>query len=96
MKIRHCLVVWLLVLSLVTTTHSFANDSHSGADSIAVDVVIARPLWFVATVVGAGLFVVSLPVAAMSKSVDKTRQTLVIKPAQATFRRPLGDFSTID
>jgi hypothetical protein len=39
---------------------------------------------------------VSLPVSALSKSVNKTAKTLVGKPAAATFKRPLGDFSSVE
>jgi hypothetical protein len=75
---------------------SLGQDTTSNYEAVAVDVVIARPLWLVATLVGTGLFVVSLPVAAMSNSVNKTARTLVAKPAHATFLRPLGDFSTVN
>jgi hypothetical protein len=32
----------------------------------------------------------------MSKSVGKTAKALVVKPARATFTRPLGDFSSME
>src|SRR5690242_19980246 len=100
-------VAWLLLIVVSTSSQSWGhdttrrrdtdhNDTTANFESVAEDVVIARPCWLVATVVGAGLFIVALPVAAMSKSVNKTARTLVVKPAHATFTRPLGDFSTID
>jgi hypothetical protein len=89
-----CLVVAALMLAL--SPHSFARDTTGDFESVTADVVLARPLWLVATVIGTGLFVVTLPVAAMSKSVNKTGRTLVVKPAQATFTRPLGDFSDVE
>jgi hypothetical protein len=46
--------------------------------------------------VGTGLFIVTLPVSAMSKSVNKTARILVATPAHATFTRPLGDFSMLE
>jgi uncharacterized MAPEG superfamily protein len=81
---------------LLTSTFSRAGDPSNHFEAVAADVVIARPLWFAATVVGAGLFIVALPVAAMSKSVQKTAKTLVETPAHATFTRALGDFSAIE
>lgn len=81
---------------LLNSTVSHAGDPSNGFELVAADMVIARPLWLVATVVGTGLFVASLPVAAMSKSVNSTARTLVAKPARATFTRPLGDFSSVD
>jgi hypothetical protein len=56
-----------------------------------VDVVVARPVSFVLTAVGAALFVVSLPVAAISRSVHTTSETLVAGPARDLFSRPVGD-----
>ncbi len=93
---RSRIIAWTLFCIVGSSANVFGRDATSSFESVAVDVVIARPLWLVATVVGAGLFIVSLPVAAMSRSVDKTARTLVARPAQATFTRPLGDFSTLD
>jgi hypothetical protein len=60
-----------------------------------VDVVVARPLCFAATVIGSVFFVVSLPIAATTKSVNRSAQALVVTPAKATFTRPLGDFDAL-
>ncbi|MGO8927757.1 MAG: hypothetical protein ACLQU3_12805 [Limisphaerales bacterium] len=43
------------------------------------------------TIVGSVLFVVSLPVAAPSRSIERVAHTLVVAPAKDTFTRPLGD-----
>jgi hypothetical protein len=59
---------------------------------IVVDVALARPISFLATIGGSALFIVSLPIAAPSRSIDKVAHTLVIAPAKDTFTRPLGDF----
>jgi hypothetical protein len=56
---------------------------------------VGRPACFVATVVGSAIFVVALPFAAMSKSTKKTADALVVKPAKATFSRPLGEFEEL-
>ncbi len=61
---------------------------------MAIDVLVARPLTFVATVVGSVIFVVSLPVAATSHSVKDAAQIMVAAPAKDTFSRPLGDFES--
>jgi hypothetical protein len=65
-------------------------------EAIVADVVLARPGCFAATVVGSVFFVVALPFAALSKSVGKTANSLVVKPAKATFTRPLGEFGDMD
>jgi len=46
--------------------------------------------------IGSAFFIIALPIAAMSHSVKKTADTLVVAPAQATFTRPIGDFSSLD
>jgi hypothetical protein len=70
-----------------------ASADESG--NMAVDTVIVRPVCFLATVLGSALFVVSLPIAAVSRSIKPAAHALVVRPAHATFRRPLGDFSTL-
>ena len=64
-------------------------------ESVAADVLVARPLCFVATVAGAALFVVALPFAAVARNVPETAETLVGKPARLTFCRRLGDFDPL-
>jgi hypothetical protein len=54
------------------------------------DLLIARPLLVVATVIGAGVFVVSLPFTAMGGGVGDAGQALVADPAKAAFVRCLG------
>ena len=93
---RTRIVSWALMGIVGATTHSFASDGRPGSDAMAADLVLARPLCFAATAVGSALFIVALPFAAMSKSVNRTAKTMVGKPAQATFTRPLGDFSTLE
>jgi len=87
------LITVLCVLALLFNTVSPAFASgDAGATSVAVDVVVARPISFAMTIIGSVLFVVSLPVAAPSHSVGKVANTLVVGPAKDTFKRPLGDF----
>jgi hypothetical protein len=69
---------------------------ESSPEWVAADALVARPACFVATVLGSACFIVALPFAACSKSVKKTADTLVVKPAKATFTRPLGDFDDLD
>jgi len=76
-----------------------ANSTQAGttptAEAVVADVVVARPACFIATVLGSAAFVVALPFAAMSKSVDKTANTLVVAPANLTFKRPVGDLKAL-
>ena len=54
------------------------------------DLLIARPLLIGATVIGAGLFVVSLPFTAMGGGIGATGKALVVDPGKAAFVRCLG------
>ncbi|WP_462380742.1 multidrug transporter [Pseudomonas sp. Marseille-QA0892] len=60
------------------------------AFAMAGDLLIARPLLIGATVIGAGLFVVSLPFTAAGGGIKETGQALVVDPAKAAFVRCLG------
>jgi hypothetical protein len=84
-------VICVLALLLSTSAPAFAAGDI-GATSVAVDVVVARPVSFALTIVGSVLFVASLPVALTAGCVDKTAHTLVVVPGKDTFTRPLGDF----
>ena len=83
-------VISVLALLLSTSPTAFASDD-TDATSVVIDVAVARPFTFALTVLGSALFVVSLPVAIPSGSVDKAAHTLVTAPAKDTFKRPLGD-----
>jgi hypothetical protein len=85
-------ILCVLTLLLSPTTPAFASG---GSDplSMVVDVLVARPISFAATAVGSALFVVSLPIAAVSRSTKETSETLVAAPARDLFTRPLGDLS---
>lgn len=78
----------------------YAHDNTSGdpvyeveappAFAMAGDLLIARPLLIGATVIGAGLFVVSLPFTAAGGGIGATGKALVVDPAKAAFVRCLG------
>lgn len=86
-----------LLLSVGT---SAVADSGSGdprytiqnppAYAMIGDLLIARPLLVVATVIGAGVFVVSLPFTALGGGVGDAGQALVVDPAKSAFVRCLG------
>lgn len=59
---------------------------------VAADALVVRPVGFAATVVGAAIFVVALPFAAISGDVHNTGKALVGAPAKFTFQRRLGEF----
>lgn len=71
------------------------DDTVSGdkATDMVVDAVVMRPLGLAATVVGTVLTVVALPFTIPGGSVERSARELILRPADYTFRRPLGDFS---
>jgi hypothetical protein len=88
------ITIGIASVMLLTSFPASASDD-SGPFTVAMDVAVVRPGCLAATIVGSALFVVSLPLAAISKSVKKSAQTLVVKPARATFTRPLGDMDSL-
>ncbi len=58
--------------------------------AMAGDLLIARPLLIAATVVGAGLFVVSSPFTLAGGNFKEAAKSLVAEPAMAAFVRCLG------
>ncbi|NLY12352.1 MAG: multidrug transporter [Gammaproteobacteria bacterium] len=97
---RSIAALLVLSMSLMSVTVSAANTNSSGnpvyeveaphAYAIVADVVIARPLLIAATVIGAGLFVVTLPFTAMGGGIGRTGHALVVEPGKAAFVRCLG------
>ena len=81
------------VLSMGANTASAAGDDDL---KVAADTLVVRPVCLAATVIGTGLFVISLPIAAISHSVKKTAHVLVVRPARATFTRRLGDMEDLE
>lgn len=73
-----------------------ADQSRRTVDPaiVAADALVVRPVGFAATVVGAAIYVVALPFAAISGDVKSPGKSLVGAPASFTFRRKLGDFDT--
>ncbi|MGJ7517238.1 multidrug transporter [Pseudomonas baetica] len=90
----------LVVTLLLSIGNSAVANSGSGdplyiiqnppAYAMIGDLLIARPLLVAATVIGAGVFVVSLPFTALGGGVGDAGQALVVDPAKAAFARCLG------
>ncbi len=90
---------FLIVLCLLTFGIGSVNTANAAVDNsleIVGDLAIVRPGCLAVTIVGSAIFVVALPFAAMSGSVRDTADSLVIRPAEATFTRPIGDFTTLN
>lgn len=97
---RTLAVVLLLSVGLPALATESSSGGGSGDPRYAIqnppayamigDLLIARPLLVVATVIGAGVFVVSLPFTALGGGVGDAGQALVVDPAKAAFVRCLG------
>ena len=94
MKKKLITVLCLLAFCVAGPNSTFAKSRPDPAYVVA-DAVVVRPLCFVATIIGSAFFVVSLPVAATSRSVKLSADALVMTPARATFTRPLGDIDAL-
>ena len=86
------LISALFLAASAPSTSAFDDGSF---EAVAADVIVVRPFSFVATLLGSALFVVSLPVAAISDSVSDTAEALVYTPGRMTFTRPVGELSTL-
>src|SRR5689334_20087933 len=86
-----CCVVAILAAGMPQTK---ALEDGS-PEAVAADVLVVRPVCFAATIIGSALFLVCLPVAAISRSTKQTAKVLVATPAHATFTRPLGDMTDL-
>jgi len=87
---KKILALVIAITFLLTSVSAFAGTENDAA--VMGDVIFARPLGLVGIVAGAGLFIISLPFAAITGSIDKTTSTLLKNPVEYTFERPVGDF----
>lgn len=87
------LALALAAMPLAAKAQRDGTVSGDKATDMAVDVVVARPLGLLATVIGTALTVVALPFTIPSGSVESSARELILRPAEYTFNRPLGDFS---
>jgi len=93
MKIKLLNALFVFTMCFASVPRASAADNSA---EVISDVALVRPGCFIATILGAAVFVVALPIAAASHSVHKTAHTLVVNPAKATFTRPLGDYSSLE
>jgi len=84
-----------LLVSLCAPAAAQESETVLGdrGSDMAADLLIVRPLGIVGTVIGAGLFVVSLPFTLPTGSTGEAAREMVGEPFEYTFNRPLGDFN---
>ena len=67
-----------------------SSTQEPGFFSMAGDLIIARPLLLVTTIVGGTMFVLSYPFSALGGNSEEAADVLFKTPAKATFYRCLG------
>lgn len=81
-----------LLMFLLTTTSTRAGEEYGWRfASTTVDILIARPFTFAATLLGGALWTVSLPITAATGTSKDSFDALVRQPWDLTFHRELGD-----
>jgi hypothetical protein len=92
-------MVIFLIIAFTTVsiaTNCFAQATIEGSEitteEMVADALLVRPLGIVAIVLGAGLFIISLPFSLLGQNVGEAGSKLVVDPATFTFVRPLGEF----
>ncbi len=90
------IITLCLVLVIVMTASMAFAGSTDKPDQVAVMWDLAlRPLGVAAMVGGAAIFVINLPLAMITDSVDRTKEIFIKAPYNYTFKRPIGEMETI-
>ena len=82
-----------LMLTAMVPMTAFAGSSSQdrpGEMAMIADSLIARPVLFASTVVGAGLWLVTSPFSLLGGNVGEAGEVLVLNPGKNTFVRCLG------
>ena len=91
----YCLAVLLATGNMTYTASAYAGDSykgeHSAGGAMLADAVFMRIPMTAVTIVGAGLFVITLPFSALGGNVGEAGTKLVKEPFEYAWVRPLGD-----
>lgn len=83
----------LLLTGLLCMPMAWAQgsiDEQPNGFVMTGDLLVARPIGLVMTVIGGGAFLLSLPFTALAGSVGESAEMLVAGPAKTTFMRCLG------
>ena len=82
----------LFALLLSSSTVRAGEEYGSRFTAVTVDVFIARPFTFVASLLGGALWAVALPITATTHTTKDSFDALVRTPWDLTFDRPLADY----
>ncbi len=84
--------VGLFALMLTSSPVRAGEDYGWRFAEVAVDVFIARPFTFAASLLGGAIWTVALPITAPTRTSKDTFEALVRTPWDLTFDRTLGDY----
>lgn len=95
---KQILVIFLTASLVLIPAVAFAGstshapiDRESASLDIMADLLVMRPVGFIALIGGSLAYILTYPAAAVTKSVERSRQAFVTDPYNYTFVRPLGD-----
>ena len=93
---KRMIIATFIVVTLISSSMPALAEDDPGAPEMIADVLIARPVGLVTIVLGTAAFIVALPFALTSGSVEPVARTLVAAPCKFTFVRRVGDFSSLE
>ncbi len=88
------MIIGLTLQAAVAAQEYQQQTTERTAGAMAIDAIAVRPLGLIATALGTGIFLVSLPFSALGGNVDQAARSLVVAPARFTFVRPLGEYNS--
>ncbi len=94
---KRLISVWIGIIFLVSlsvTPLSAAEKKEPSPDEVAVDLLLIRPIAFSSVIVGAGIFIVSMPFTLPTGNLNLAGRKLVVEPWKYTFSKPLGYLET--
>lgn len=91
---RRAIAAVSCVALLAGSTPALAENISTTDDGAAMlgDLFIVRPISLVGSILGAAVWIVTLPFTLTTQSTDEAARELLGKPLEYTFNRPLGDF----
>ena len=89
---------YIIILALSVSTPAIAGEDMSvdesayspSAEEMILDGLIYRPLYLAGTLIGTGIYLVTLPFSLIGGNAGEAGQRLVIEPANYTFGPCLG------
>jgi len=88
------IVAILITLFILASASVVYAGGQPDTTNMVADIMLIRPLGFAALIGGSVLYIVSLPIAAITHSTDRTYEAFVKEPCDFVFKRPIGQFSS--